>query len=125
MNNFLLVFIGGGLGSLARYAGGLIFRNNFRVIYPWGTFTINVLACFILGLLTAYLSARTESPALRLLIGVGFCGGFSTFSTFTAETMDLISKGNISAALLYISGSVLLCMLAFAGGLAVRVNSWM
>lgn len=119
MNNFLLIFLGGGLGSLARYAGGLLFSHKIRIPYPWATGAINVSACFILGILTAHLAAKTENESLRMLIGIGFCGGFSTFSTFTAETMDLISKGQVTSAMLYITGSVLICMFAFAGGLAI------
>jgi CrcB protein len=120
MNNLLFVFIGGGLGSVSRYALGLFISDKFKSLFPWGTLSINVLACFILGITTAWIASKGDNTTLRLLTGVGFCGGFSTFSTFTAETMNLLSRGQTASALLYIAGSIALCMLAFSAGMMMK-----
>jgi CrcB protein len=120
MNNLLLIFIGGGLGSVSRYALGIFISEKFKSFFPWGTLSINILACFILGVVTAWIAAKGDNSSLRMLIGVGFCGGFSTFSTFTAETMNMLSRGQTASALLYIAGSVSLCMMAFAAATLVK-----
>jgi fluoride exporter len=119
MNNILFVFIGGGLGSVCRYGLGILFADRMKHFFPWATFTANILACLILGILTAWLSNRSND-AWRLLLGVGFCGGFSTFSTFSAETMSMISTGDTTNAAIYIIISVVACLAAFAIGLSFR-----
>ena len=115
--SFLLVFIGGGLGSLARYAVGLAFLGNFKSYFPFGTFAVNMIGCFLLGLILGFIqNKKWMDQELGLLLGTGFCGGFTTFSTFSAETNQLIFEGNWYLALGYIFGSVGLGLLmAFAG----------
>lgn len=114
MNNLILVFLGGGLGSVIRYGIGSTFANRMHGIFPFGTLTINILASFILGLLAGFILLRPgQFETQRLLIGVGFCGGFSTFSTFTLETFELIKDGNMGTAFIYIIASVAACLVAF------------
>jgi CrcB protein len=94
---FLLVFAGGGLGSVCRYALGLLILP-WLPRFPLATLAANALACFLLGWLIAWQLLGQLSDARRLLLATGFCGGCSTFSTFTAETWHLWQSGQSAAA---------------------------
>jgi fluoride exporter len=118
--NWLLVFIGGGLGSLVRYAISLIFNkldNNF----PLATLVSNVVACFIIGILVGLTMKGQLPDQQRLLFVTGFCGGFSTFSTFSNETIQLWMNGNTTHAFLNIIFSLILCILATFIGLKIII----
>lgn len=93
MQDILLVGIGGFVGAQARYGLSNFFGRKFGTAFPYGTLVINISGSFLLGLFTA-LAARAilGDPALRLLIAVGFCGGYTTFSTYTYETMTLLRE---------------------------------
>lgn len=112
--NWLAVFIGGGLGSLSRFGIGK-WLGQHESGFPTGTFVANILACIILGLAFEYFQGK-ESPleSAKLLIMVGFCGGFSTFSTFSLETLRLIQAGNWGLVSLYVGGSVAVCLVILA-----------
>ncbi len=114
MNSWLLVFIGGGLGSITRMGIGNLIKTLNRGGWPWATFTANLLASAIIGFLAAWILLRPGNKEQeRLFIGVGFCGGLSTFSTFTLEVAELLREGNTVMAFVYILASVLSCLLAF------------
>ena len=118
MNNILLVFLGGGIGSLARYGVSEIVRSNFKSSFPIATLCSNILSCLILALVLGFFSEKADaSPAIKTLIVVGFCGGFSTFSTFSNETIELLQGGFTVSLFLYIALSLLLCLAATFGGL--------
>jgi fluoride exporter len=85
MKELLLVFVGGGLGSVGRYGLSVLLRP-YALRFPWATLVANVLACWVLGMVLAQVSAGRWSEAQRLLLATGFCGGLSTFSTFAAES---------------------------------------
>lgn len=113
--NLLLVMIGGFFGAICRFAlGEWIHTNNG---FPLATFLINITGCFILGWFLTYVNQSNKiRPEFTLIIGTGFIGSFTTFSTFSAETLILFQNGLIFMAILYfLTSTVLGILLAFAG----------
>lgn len=111
MNNLLLVFLGGGLGSLARFGIAAIVQVNFKSVFPLATLLSNIISCLILALTVMLFSEKLMSyPSLRMLVLIGFCGGFSTFSTFSYETVELMRSGNFLYAIANILISITVCM---------------
>ncbi|MEO0895104.1 MAG: fluoride efflux transporter CrcB [Bacteroidota bacterium] len=109
--NILAVFIGGGLGSLCRYAISL-WLGKTEAGFPLATLVANILACIVLALGFILLERNIEmSKPMKLFVLTGFCGGFSTFSTFSMETYLLLMEGNWPMALLYVGLSILSCLL--------------
>ena len=118
MKELLLVFLGGGLGSTVRFSLGRWVNALHNHHFPWGTLVVNVVACLILGFVIGLADHKQLiSASSRLFWTVGFCGGFSTFSTFSNETLYLIQAGFTISLILYISLSLLLCVAAIFGGL--------
>jgi len=118
VKELLLVFFGGGLGSTVRFSLGRWVNALHNHHFPWGTLVVNVVACFILGFVIGLADHKQViSASSRLFWTVGFCGGFSTFSTFSNETLYLIQSGFTISLILYISLSLLLCVAAIFGGL--------
>ncbi len=122
----LLLALGGALGTLARYGVGL-WAAPFSTAMPWGTVGINVLGSFLIGFFGTLTLAHGRYPApepVRLFVMVGFCGGFTTFSSFSLQTLDLLRGGGTVRALVNVGLSVVLCLGAVALGhaLASRLN---
>lgn len=116
----LLVFLGGGLGSLLRYyVGQFMPTSALGQSFLVAILLVNVVASFILGCIVGFGLARAGTEPIRLLIGVGFCGGLSTFSSFSNDTLTLLQTGRIGAALLNIGLNVVLCLVASLGGLVL------
>jgi CrcB protein len=120
IKNFLLVGLGGGIGSIARYLCQKWFNENYPHPFPWGTFAVNLAGCFLIGIIYAA-SEKTVilSPQTRLLLITGICGGFTTFSTFAFENMNLLRSGDIVYFLSYTIASVVLGIAAVFGGIAI------
>ena len=116
LRQLLLVALGGAIGSAMRYLTAILLARHYTGSIPLATLVVNVLGCFLIGLLIGLCS---ETTYLRLLFITGFCGGFTTFSTFTAESYVMFRKGAYGLALLYIAGSVLIGLLALWIGLYV------
>lgn len=111
MIQFLLVFLGGGLGSAARWGVSKLVAQNFNHFFPLATLISNVLSCIILiGLMVFFTEKKLLSQNLELLLLVGFCGGFSTFSTFSLDTVLLFRTGHAAYAVFNIAVSAVLCI---------------
>jgi len=118
MQAVLLVFVGGGIGSLLRYALSRWVNNTVISHFPFGTFIVNMIGCFFIGFIIFYTERYQENvQEWRLLLVTGLCGGFTTFSAFSMENVQLLTDGRISVAFLYTIGSVVLGFLATYGGL--------
>ncbi|MGE0046901.1 MAG: fluoride efflux transporter CrcB [Hyphomonadaceae bacterium] len=117
MQNFLLVALGGALGASARYGAGLIAIQLGWAGFPWATLFVNVLGGLLMGMLAGWLAEG--GPALRLLLGVGVLGGFTTFSAFSIDAIRLIESNQAGAAFAYIAASVILSIGACWAGLAL------
>jgi CrcB protein len=116
MVNMLLVFLGGGLGSLCRWGLNLTVQP-LDARFPWATFVANAMACLILGILLGLQLSGNLSDPRRLLLTTGFCGGFSTFSTFTAETWHCFQNGNYGLAILNVLGTLSVCFVCLLLGI--------
>ena len=112
MKSFLLVFLGGGLGSSLRYLL-TIAMNQYSKVLPFGTFTVNMLGCILIGLILGYAQKEnTLTSNQTLLLATGFCGGFTTFSAFANENLELIKNGEIFNFSVYTICSILVGILA-------------
>ena len=109
----ILVGIGGGVGSIFRYLTAVLLGRYFQTLFPVALFTANVVGSFLIGLLLG-LSERQQwsSPDLKFLFITGFCGGYTTFSTFSADNLFLCQSGHCLTAFLHIAASVLTGMAA-------------
>lgn len=108
VRNILLVAMGGALGSVCRYLVSRMMESSF----PWGTFTVNILGSLLIGLLVGLVSKGTISPDMKLLLVTGFCGGFTTFSTFANESLGMLKAGDTLLTALYVGVSVIIGLLA-------------
>jgi fluoride exporter len=116
--DLLYIFLGGGLGSVVRFATGKWISSLHSQQFPYGTLATNIAACLILGFVIGLADHKQIiSPQARLFWTVGFCGGFSTFSTFSAETITLLQNGFHLSTVIYIVGSLLFCIIATYAGL--------
>ena len=120
IKNFLLVALGGGIGSMARYLCQKWFGESYPYPFPWGTFFVNLLGCFLIGVIYAASEKTTFLvPQIRLLLITGFCGGFTTFSTFAFENMNLLRSGDIAYFFIYIITSVVLGTAGVFAGIGI------
>jgi len=117
MKEIVYIFLGGGLGSVSRYLLHLLINGRGPVVgFPWSTFTINILGSLLIGMFYA-LSARFQlSQETRLFLTVGLCGGFTTFSTFSNESLFLFKEGMYFTLASYIILSIVLGILAVLAG---------
>lgn len=116
----LLIGVGSGLGGISRYGLSNAVYALIGKWFPYGTLVVNVLGCFLMGLLFVFILERAGEygDSLRALLLIGFLGGFTTFSSFSLETMNLIESGAVLRAIINIGLSVAFCLLATAIGMA-------
>ena len=123
MKNILLVGFGGGLGSIARFLCQKYLYALYPHPFPIGTFVVNIVGCFLIGIFYALAEkGNILTPEWRLLLTTGFCGGYTTFSTFAYENINLLKGGDFLYFGLYIAGSVILGIVAtFCGMLILKL----
>ena len=102
----LYIALGGAVGSVLRYILSKIVSNCVDNPFPWGTFVVNVVGCFIMGVLLGIAVKNNISTELKCLLVVGFCGGFTTFSTFAADSLSLIKEHEFMSVAIYLTFSL-------------------
>jgi CrcB protein len=118
IKNTLLVLLGGGIGSVIRYLLSYFLTKNNSTQFPWATFIANSLGCLLIGLLFGYIQKNNlQNETLKLFLITGFCGGFTTFSTFSLENIQFIQNQNYNLAVLYTMTSITLGFLGVIIGL--------
>ena len=126
MNAFLLVGIGGALGSIARYGSGVLVGRIWPMSFPLATMLVNISGSLVMGLFIGFLARTTPAwqADARLFFAVGVLGGFTTLSSFSLDTFTLIERGEIGQATIYVLGSIVVSVLAlFVGLLIMRAGA--
>ncbi len=126
MNPYLLVAIGGALGSMGRYGTGVLVGKAWSASFPLGTMLINIVGSLAMGLCIGYLVRTTPAwqADARLFVAVGVLGGFTTFSSFSLDAVSMLERGELGLALFYVLGSVIIGIAAlFAGLVVMRVGA--
>jgi CrcB protein len=119
MKAVLIIAVGGALGSVARYGAQTYVYKLYPFVFPLGTFLVNVIGCLLIGIFYALVEkGNLLTPEWRLFVTTGFCGGFTTFSTFAFENANLIRGNDYIYLALYIAGSVILGVAAVFLGAA-------
>lgn len=119
MKAVLLIGSGGFIGSILRYLTSLVVQNKVLSTFPFGTLVVNITGCLIIGVIFAFSERGLMNPDWRMFLATGICGGFTTFSAFSNETMGLIRDGQALYAFGYISASVVLGLLATFLGISL------
>lgn len=120
MKELFYIFLGGGTGSVLRYSIHLLIKNReLSTAFPWATFSVNLIGSLLIGLFYTLSTKLTLTQEIRLLLTVGLCGGFTTFSTFSYENLTLLKEGMYSTFILYISSSIILGILATLAGIFI------
>ena len=115
----LLVLLGGAVGAPLRYLTDLFVQSRHDSVFPWGTFSVNIVGSLILGIVAGAVSTGAAPGWALTLVGTGFCGALTTFSTFGYETVRLLEEGSLLEAGLNISASLAVGLAACVGGWAL------
>lgn len=117
MYNIIAIFLGGGLGAVSRYLVGINLARHFEINLPISTFLVNVVGSFIIGFLYFLFVEKADiSPVVKLALTVGFCGGLTTFSTFSLELFEMVENHQFFHAFAYAILSVTICLIMSAIG---------
>ncbi|HWW48481.1 MAG TPA: fluoride efflux transporter CrcB [Xanthobacteraceae bacterium] len=117
---YLLVFLGGGCGTMFRHFVNMVCFKAFGPHFPFGTLIINISGSMVMGLIAGYLTFKGEaSQHWRLFLMVGFLGGYTTFSAYSLDAVLLFERGELAQSLLYAGGTVILAITGLVAGLAI------
>lgn len=120
LKSIFLVGLGGAIGSMLRYVTTIIINKNFSSHFPLATFTVNIIGCFIIGLVFGYIEKeQLANEQVKYLFITGFCGGYTTFSTFAIENLGLMQGQHTLTAFAYIAASIITGLLAVWLGLII------
>jgi len=119
MKIILLIGIGSFIGGIARYLLSLFIQNKFLSTFPFGTLGVNIVACFLIGIVFGLSERGNFNMEWRLFLATGFLGGFSTFSSFSNETVGLLRDGQMWQAFTYIMCSIVICLVATFAGISL------
>jgi CrcB protein len=120
MRAFLFIGIGGGLGSILRYAVSLFIGKHIPLAFPLGTLLVNISGCFLIGIFYAMVARQPDfNTEWRLFLITGICGGYTTFSTFSYDGLILLRQGMNFSFMLYVLGSVVIGLVATFAGVAL------
>lgn len=122
--NWLLVIAGAAVGAPLRYLTDRAVQSRHDSVFPWGTFTVNVTGCLVLGLMTGAVTAGAASSHVQLLLGTGLCGALSTYSTFSYETLRLAEDGARFYAAANVAASVVAGLGAVFAGITLAEALW-
>lgn len=113
LRTLLLIGLGGFLGSISRFLIALSLNRIFQSVLPVGTLAVNILGCLLIGIIYSLAEQKNMlSPELRIFLGVGFCGGFTTYSSFAFDKFSLIKTGDFLMLSVYVGASVFLGLIA-------------
>ncbi|MCQ2257339.1 MAG: fluoride efflux transporter CrcB [Bacteroidaceae bacterium] len=112
MKEVIMIFVGGGIGSVLRYLCSMLISSHNTTAFPWATFCVNVVGCLLIGLFGSLAAKTGMSEHVKLMLTVGVCGGFTTFSTFSNESLSLLRNGNTLLFCLYVVLSLVFGILA-------------
>ena len=119
MKIILLVGLGSFIGGIARYLISIFIQNKFLSTFPYGTLCVNILGCFLIGVIYGFSDKGNISPTWRLFLATGIMGGFTTFSSFSNETVSMLRDAEYVSAFSYVAYSVILGLAATFGGISL------
>ncbi len=123
MEKYLLIGLGGGVGSIARYVASRVVYHTVGESFPYGTLAVNIVGCLLIGFLMSFMQERlTVNSNYRFILIIGFLGGFTTFSSFSFETFELMRSGSVGASLLNVGYNVAGCLASTWGGYIIGKN---
>lgn len=118
--NYLLVFVGGGIGSMLRHTVNVVCAKCAGPGFPYGTLTVNITGSLVMGLFAGYFAFKGDATqSWRLFLMTGVLGGYTTFSAFSLDAVLLVERGQSGLALVYVLASVMVAILALVGGLTL------
>lgn len=122
----MILFIGAGsfIGGSLRYLISMFLENKFPITFPIGTLVVNIIGCFLIGLLFTIASKINMTPELKLFLGTGILGGFTTYSAFSLETVTMLQTGYYYPAILYILASLIAGVVATISGIYLLKLFW-
>lgn len=117
MKLVLLIGLGGFIGAISRYLLTLLIQNKFLSTFPYGTLSVNIIGCFLIGIVYALSDRGNVTEEWRLFLATGVLGGFTTFSSFSNDTISMLRDSQYGNALLYVGISLFIGLLATVGGI--------